>query len=48
MNAKKRAKRRDLVNVKLGGQFIYAAGRMTANQAIRLKKNPFQIFVKAK
>lgn len=48
MNAKQRAKQRDLVNVKLGGPFIYAVGRMTANQAIRFKENPFQIFAKAK
>ena len=48
MNAKNRAKQRDLVNVKLGWPFMYAAGRMTASQAIRFKENPFRLFAKAK
>jgi len=45
MNAKKRSKLRDKVDVKLmNGPFVIAQGRMTANQAISFKANPFQIF----
>jgi len=45
MNAKQRSKLRDKVNVQLmNGPFVLAKGRMTANQAISFKANPFQIF----
>ena len=45
MNAKKRSKLRDKVNVRLmNGPYVFAQGRMTANQAISFKANPFQIF----
>jgi len=45
MNAKKRSKLRDKVQVKLmQGPYVFAQGWMTANQAISFRANPFQIF----
>jgi hypothetical protein len=44
MNAKKLSKARNLVNVRPDGPHIWCVGRMTANQAVSFKSNPWQIF----